>query len=196
MYSIATDVENTLIIKKSKFITNLYKINNINDVDRLLDFLRNEYKDATHICYAYIIGGIEKCFDDGEPSGTAGIPILNVLKKNNIGNILAVVVRYFGGIKLGAGGLVRAYSNSVVDALKLTNIVVLIDGYHIDIKFNYNNVKKIDLLLKNVNILSKSYDEEITYSFLITKEKFLLLEPELKSSCINIKIKENILISS
>ena len=118
MYSIKNNIENTYIIKKSKFLTKLYKVNSIKEIDDILNNLKSEYSDSTHICYAYIINSKEKCFDDGEPSGTAGMPILNILKKNNISNILAVVIRYFGGIKLGAGGLTRAYSNSVSDTSK------------------------------------------------------------------------------
>ena len=123
MYSINKNIDNTIIIKKSKFITKLYKINSIKEVNGIINDLKSEYKDSTHICYAYILNSIEKCVHDGEPSGTAGLPILNVLKHNNLNYILAIVIRYFGGIKLGAGGLVRAYSNSITDTLKLCDIV-------------------------------------------------------------------------
>ena len=133
MYSIKDNIDNTIIIKKSKFITKLYKINGVDEVNGIINDLKNEYKDATHICYAYIFNGMEKCNDDGEPSGTAGLPILNVLKYNNLNYILAVVIRYFGGIKLGVGGLVRAYSNSITDTLKICNIVELIYGLSIEI---------------------------------------------------------------
>lgn len=196
MYSIKESVENTLVIKKSKFITKLYKINHVEEIENYLSLLRREYKDATHICYAYIVNKSEKCFDDGEPSGTAGIPILNILKKNNVENVLAIVIRYFGGIKLGAGGLVRAYSNSIVEAFKLTTIVTMIEGYNIEIKFDYNNIKKIDLLLKDVSIINKSYNQDIIYDILISKEKFLSLKTELINICLDLNIKENILISN
>ena len=114
MYSIKETTKNTIEIKKSKFITILYRINNVEEVNTILYKVSSKYSDATHVCYAYILNNIEKCSDNGEPSGTAGLPILNVLKKKNLTNILAIVIRYFGGIKLGAGGLVRAYSNSIV----------------------------------------------------------------------------------
>ena len=80
MYSIKENTKNTIVIKKSKFITELYKINNINEVNSILNELNDKYKDSTHICYAYIVSSKEKCSDGGEPSGTAGIPILNILK--------------------------------------------------------------------------------------------------------------------
>ena len=81
MYSIKHNLENTTEIKKSKFITKLYKINSIDEINIILKNLKNEFRDSTHICYAYIVNGLEKCSDDGEPSGTAGLPIVNILKK-------------------------------------------------------------------------------------------------------------------
>ncbi len=122
MYIINKNVENELVIKKSKFITKLYYLDDIDKVEEIINNLKKEYKKATHITYAYIINGKEKAFDDGEPNNTAGRPILNVLKKKNVTNILAIVIRYFGGIKLGAGGLVRAYTKSVSMAFKLIDI--------------------------------------------------------------------------
>lgn len=165
MKSINKDVTNEIIINKSKFITKLYKVNNLEEVNNHLDELNKEYKDATHICYAYIIDNYKKADDDLEPSGTAGLPILNVLEKNDLNYILAVVIRYFGGIKLGAGGLVRAYSSSIRDCLAKTNIIELIDGYLIRITLNYDKVKDIDNILKNINVKYKEYDEVITYEF-------------------------------
>lgn len=111
-------LENEIIIKKSKFITKLYKIDDVNDIDNIINGLKKEYKKATHICYAYIINGQEKAIDDGEPSGTAGRPILNVLQKRKLNEIMIVVIRYFGGVKLGAGGLVRAYTKSAAEIIK------------------------------------------------------------------------------
>ncbi len=109
-------------IKKSKFIGYKFNVDNLSDVTKILEELKKEHKKATHICYAYKIVGenyTEKAFDDGEPSGTAGKPILNVINKQNLSNILIVVVRYFGGIKLGAGGLLRAYTKTASETLKL-----------------------------------------------------------------------------
>ena len=103
-------------INKSKFYAYLYEINRVEEFKNLLEKLKKEHKKATHICYAYIVddeGAKEKAYDDGEPKGTAGLPMLNVLKKKNLRNIAVFVVRYFGGVKLGAGGLVRAYTKSV-----------------------------------------------------------------------------------
>lgn len=193
MYSIKDNIENTTIIKKSKFITKLYKINNINEANKVLEIIKKEYKDSTHICYAYIVNNQEKCFDDGEPSGTAGIPILNVLKKNNLTNILGIVIRYFGGIKLGAGGLVRAYSNSVNDTIKLANIIELEEGYLIELEFNYEQVKLVDYILNDKNIIDKEYNNNIIYKFYLN-EKELNFIPELEKLAIHVSIKDKVLI--
>ena len=102
-------------ISKSKFYSYFYEFNKVEDFKKVLEDLKKEHKKATHICYAYIIddeGTKEKAFDDGEPKGTAGMPILNVLKRKGLRNVAIFVVRYFGGTKLGAGGLVRAYTKS------------------------------------------------------------------------------------
>ena len=112
MKSIKFNIENEFIIKKSKFITKLYFVTSEIEIKNILDENKTEYKDATHICYAYILNNVERFNDDSEPSGTAGMPILNVLKNNNLNNVLCIVIRYFGGIKLGAGGLIRAYCSS------------------------------------------------------------------------------------
>lgn len=193
MYSIKNNIENVYEIKKSKFITKLYKVNNLDDINKIFDKLNKEYKDATHICYAYIVNSQEKCSDNGEPSGTAGLPILNVLKKNELQNVLAVVIRYFGGIKLGAGGLVRAYSNSVVETLKLTEKIELIEGYLIEFEFSYDNVKLVDYMLNNKNIVSKEYNNSIIYKFYLNKEE-LNFVPELEKVAIHISIMDKVLI--
>ena len=193
MHSIKNSLENTIIIKKSKFITKLYKINNLDEINNILNETKKQYKDSTHICYAYIFNGQEKCSDDGEPNGTAGLPILNILKKNNLTNVLAIVIRYFGGIKLGAGGLVRAYSNSVNDTLKLTQIIELEEAYLVELEFNYSQVKLVDYILIDKTIINKKYDNNIIYSFYLKKEE-LSFVPELEKIAIHVSIKDKALI--
>lgn len=193
MYSIKNNISNTYEIKKSKFITKLYKVNNINEVNDILDNINKGYNDSTHICYAYIVNNLEKCTDNGEPSGTAGLPILNVLKKNNLTNILAIVIRYFGGIKLGAGGLVRAYSNSVIEALKLTNKIELTLGYLIELEFSYDNVKLIDYILNDKDIINKEYNTNIVYKFYLNENELSFI-PELEKVAIHLSIKDKVLI--
>lgn len=109
---------NELVFKKSRFIAYLYNVDTIQEVNDYLNALTNEHKKARHICYAYKIGNIAKASDDGEPKGTAGLPILSVINKRNLDYILIVVVRYFGGIKLGAGPLTRAYLKSAGEIVK------------------------------------------------------------------------------
>lgn len=194
MKSIQKKITNEIIINKSKFITILTNINDIDKIKEELENIKKTYKDATHYCFAYIINNHEKCSDNGEPSGTAGMPILNVLKQNNLTNILCVVIRYFGGIKLGAGGLIRAYSTSASEALNKANIVNLIKGYKIIIEFSYDNIKQIDYLLKNIQI-KKDYSNNITYTFKIKEEKLNKIENEL-SKFSKIKLKEQITLAS
>lgn len=169
MYTIEKKYTYELIIKNSKFITLLYKINDIKDVEKYINETKNNYPDATHYCYAYIIDNLKKSSDDGEPSGTAGIPILKVLESNNMSNILVIIVRYFGGIKLGANGLIRAYTKCTANAIKEVNLLTLIDGINIDITFDYSRVKEIDYLLKDITINNKIFDKEITYNVNIEK---------------------------
>lgn len=193
MYSIKNNIENTIEIKKSKFVTKLFKINNLDEINKILYDQKKQYKDATHICFAYIVNGQEKCFDDGEPSGTAGLPILNIIKKNNLTNILVIVIRYFGGIKLGGGGLVRAYSNSALEALKLTNIIELEEGFIVEVLFDYEQTKKIDYILNNKNIIDKIYNDIITYKFYLNHKELDFIS-ELKNHAIDVYIKEKVLI--
>ena len=122
------------------------------------------------------------------------MPILNILKKNNLTNILAIVIRYFGGIKLGAGGLIRAYSNSVNDALKLTNIKELTEGFLVEIEFNYDNLKAIDYMLNDKEIISKEYSDNIIYKFYLYQNELNFFN-EISKVCIHSSIKDKILIS-
>ena len=173
-----TVIDNSLeiIINKSKFITFVCKVDDIDSVNEKLEEIKKQYKDANHYCYAYIIDNSIKFNDDKEPSGTAGLPILNVLQKENVNHVLCVVVRYFGGIKLGSGGLIRTYSKACKNCLKTKQ---LINGYEIKISFNYDAIKEIDYLLKDCYI-EKEFNENTTYKFKIEKDKYLNIEEKLK----------------
>jgi len=107
-----------LEVKKSKFYGYLYEINNLEEVDIILDTIKKDNKKARHFPYAYKFNNTAKKTDDKEPSGTCGTPILNVLERNNLNNHILIVVRYFGGIKLGAGPLLRSYSKTANDVIK------------------------------------------------------------------------------
>ena len=169
MKTIKEKLINELIIKNSRFITILYPLND-NNINTIINNLKEEYPKATHYCYAYIYGNDKGCSDDGEPSRTAGLPMLNVLEKEELNNILAVTIRYFGGIKLGAGGLVRAYTKSITESLKEITLIELMEGYKIQIEFPYSEEKQINYLLGNSTILNKEYKENTIYTVLIEKE--------------------------
>lgn len=164
MRTIRKKVINEIVINKSKFITIIMPLFDALDVKNYLDEIKKVYKDATHYCFGYIVDNLEKASDDGEPTGTAGMPILNVLKNNDLTDVLCVVVRYFGGVKLGAGGLVRAYSSSAREALNKCIFGYVIDGFEISIRFDYNMSKKIDYILKGIDV-SKEFGDKVIYTF-------------------------------
>lgn len=180
-------------VEKSKFYTFLIKINSLDDIDKEMNRIKLEYSDATHYCYAYILDNYKRCSDDGEPSGTAGMPILNVLEQKGLNHILCVVVRYFGGIKLGAGGLVRAYTKSVTNALEKVNIIVLEEYDKIMITFKYDYLKQINHILKDIDIIYKEYDELITYEFYVKSKDTDRLKQEIDSYINSFSQKEKVL---
>ena len=180
MYTIKEESEKELIINKSKFISKAYFVNDKEDALQILDNLNSEYKDATHICYAYRVDNNIKYSDDGEPNNTAGLPIYNVIDKNNLNHVLIVVIRYFGGIKLGTGGLTRAYSNSASLVIN-DNITELIEGYIIQIILDYNYIKDVEYVLKDIKIQSKNFDEDITITFTLPIEKLDAIKEMLKN---------------
>lgn len=162
---------NEIKIQKSQFITILYPLHNTQEINEYLKDVKSNYPNATHYCYSYIFDTIKRFSDDGEPGGTAGMPMLNVLENQNLNRILVVVVRYFGGIKLGAGGLVRAYTNSVSEGLKNCTIIELEEGFVFDITFNYEQTKEIDYLCQSLNIIEKEYHDHVIYKIEISNEK-------------------------
>ena len=166
MKTITNYVENEIIIKNSRFIACIFNLEEKN-IDNYLIEIKNKYPKATHYCYAYIYDDYKKVSDDGEPSSTAGQPLLNVLEKEQLNHILVIVVRYFGGIKLGAGGLVRAYTKSLTEALKLAQYEILIKGYKVEINFNYDEEKNIQYILGKKIILEKDYQSNIKYIVLV-----------------------------
>ena len=194
MKTINTPITKEYIINKSKFITKLYPVLKKEEIDNILKELDREYKDATHICYAYILETDKRANDDGEPGGTAGMPILNVLEQKELNYILAVVIRYFGGIKLGAGGLVRAYSNSVSESITDNIITEVIPGIIIELTYDYNNSKIIDNLIQNYNFITKSFNEKITITIKIPEKDYENIKNILKEYCYNIIEKERLYI--
>ncbi len=194
MKSIENETIHEIIINKSRFICVLVPLDSKDAVKEVIDYYKGVYEGATHYCTAYIIDSYMKCDDDGEPSGTAGMPILNVLKNNELNHVLCIVIRYFGGIKLGAGGLVRAYSRSVSEGIKNTNIINLTDGYYMEISFNYDDIKVIDNSLKDIDV-KKEFGEKIVYSFKISLGDYQKIENIVNEKC-EIINKESMMVKS
>ena len=124
--TIARDAEYEQVIKKSRFICNVYRVTSEKDALSFIDQVKQRHRKATHHCFAYLVGDhdeIQRESDNGEPSGTAGVTILEALQMKHLHNVVAVVTRYFGGIKLGAGGLIRAYSNTTTGGVEAAGIV-------------------------------------------------------------------------
>lgn len=170
MYIIRNNIDDEQIIKNSRFITRLVKITKKDEVEDILNNVKKGYPKATHYCYAYIVNDYKKASDDGEPGGTAGMPILNVLEKEDMTSVIAIVVRYFGGIKLGAGGLVRAYSSSVRDTLKKADKILLIEGVQIKITIPYDRQNELNYILKDSEIVDKTFTDKVTYIINCSKE--------------------------
>lgn len=175
MKTLKSNSINEIIIKNSRFITLLYKLNDVNEVNSIVDEAKELYPKANHYCYAYITDNAKRSSDDGEPGGTAGAPMLNVLDKEELINVLAITVRYFGGIKLGAGGLVRAYSKSVRDAVIASDLVDVVKGYRMNVIISYDMQKNLDYLLKNYAIVNKQFNDKVIYTILLPIDKLSIL---------------------
>jgi uncharacterized YigZ family protein len=167
MLEINQQYENQIIINKSRFIAILYPIKHKDDIVAALEDAKVKYPKATHYCYAATLGDQRAWAtyqDNGEPKGTAGLPILDVIDHHDLTNTLCVVIRYFGGIKLGAGGLVRAYSNATSEVLKIAVFMEkhLVYGYKLT--FSYALINQIDNKLNSIaDIKDKQFLKDVTY---------------------------------
>lgn len=168
--------------KKSKFIANLFYVENKSEAENIIKETKKKYHDARHNCIAYRVYDngslIEKSSDDGEPSGTAGAPMLEILKINNLCNVLVIVTRYFGGILLGTGGLVRAYTESTVKAVEKSIKICQCKGVEIEVKLDYKAIENFKYYCKNsnINITNIEYYDVIVCKIELEnkiKEKFI-----------------------
>ena len=173
--TIKYDKEVLIEIKKSKFIGYTFFCENVEDANNYIKQLNAEHKKATHVCYSYVINSNEKANDDGEPQGTAGIPILDVIKKQKLENVLVAVVRYFGGIKLGAGGLVRAYSETASEAIKLSEIATLLKVVECKTTFNYGEENLLNALKQKDGVynVQVNYVDKLEVTFCLDKNTIL-----------------------
>ncbi|MCI8779740.1 MAG: YigZ family protein [Lachnospiraceae bacterium] len=161
-----------IVEKKSRFIAQVFPVKTEEEVMQLLETTRKKYWDARHNCYAFILGadgGISRCSDDGEPSGTAGRPILEVLSKRGLKDVLVIVTRYFGGTLLGTGGLVRAYSQAAQAGLMESCIITKQAGYRITVDTDYNGIGKLQYAVAQLgaSVLDTSYTDKVQMVFLV-----------------------------
>lgn len=187
--TIKENVEDKFVEKKSTFITYLIRIKSEEEAKAFIASMKKKYYDAAHVCSAFVIGEnneLSRANDDGEPSGTAGTPMLDILVKNHLKNVCAVVVRYFGGIKLGTGGLVRAYSQGVISAIKKAKLVEKKQALEIKLSIDYHFNGKLEYELLNTNFITNhiDYSDKIIYTLFVMKadeDKFLSWIRELTS---------------
>lgn len=197
MFTIKSICSFEQIINKSVFICTLFPIKDNNHANDILKDIRKKYYDATHNCYAYIYGingEYAKNSDDGEPSQTAGAVIYDVLKKNNLTNVLAVVTRYFGGIKLGAGGLVRAYSSSTSEAVKIAEILKIEKCVTLSLTVTYQNFNLVSKLFDNFELINKVFTDRINLEYQIPEkdvENLIIKAKDLTKNQLIYEIKES-----
>lgn len=192
--TIKQNVTAELIEKKSKFIANLIVVQNKQEAEEKIREIRKKYYDARHNCFCYRIIDknestiIERESDDGEPQGTSGAPMLNILRKNNLVNVLAIVTRYFGGILLGTGGLVRAYSEVTLNAISKVEKQIIIEGYEMETVIEYSEFEKFRYYCnKNcINITDLKYEEKIFCKIALNEEKKEKLIKDYEQKKINL----------
>ena len=177
-------IETLYEIQKSKFITHLRHIETEEEARTFIQAMKKKYFDARHNCSAYVLGegaDKQKSNDDGEPGGTAGNPILEAIKKNELTNIVVVVTRYFGGIKLGAGGLIRAYSHAAVLGLEAATVLAMTPFQQLDVTVSYDMLAAVEHWMRQNEIRSREadYAENVTLHLLIPPESTETVRTEL-----------------
>ena len=160
-------------IERSRFISTVVRVDSADDVKDTLIKIRKEFSDATHNCYAYMIGNEQKASDDGEPQGTAGVPILEAIKRSGLDKVLVIVTRYFGGIKLGAAGLLSAYMKSATDALNAANVAEFIYSDVVTVDVDYTLYQKLSQYVSSVGvILDTAYGDGVSIKFAVPTDAF------------------------
>jgi len=177
MFNVKEKVVSLIEVKKSKFYCILLPINNDDKIKDELVEIKKEYPAARHYCYGAVIGDITRSNDDGEPASTAGRPILETLLNHNLDNVLAVVVRYFGGTLLGTAGLIRAYSQATAEAIKLATLTIPTTVYNYKITADYSLINSLEYLLSTkATITNRAYCEQVTYYFQTEEDLSLEIE--------------------
>ena len=175
--TIKEDSYDEFVEKKSTFITHLVRVTSEEEAREFIQKMKKKHYDASHVCSCYVVGDnneITRANDDGEPSGTAGAPMLDVLVKNEIKNVCATVIRYFGGTKLGTGGLVRAYGGGVINALKNATLVERKDALEIRLELDYSLNGKIEYEIEKTNFIVNNleYTDKIIYTIYVMEEDY------------------------
>ncbi|MEG2311486.1 MAG: YigZ family protein [Bacilli bacterium] len=173
MNIIKEELTKEIIVNKSKFISLIFKVTDVSLINNYLDKVKQLFKNADHYCYAYRIDNNIKYSDDKEPIKTAGMPILSILEHQNINYVLCIVVRYFGGSKLGVGLLTRSYSKACREVVK-NNIIIYNKKYTYKLNIPYTKITSVDYLLKDY-IINKCFENEIIYTFQIENQNDKLL---------------------
>lgn len=178
--SIANPVESELIIQKSRFLCYCFPIHEEEEFQNQYLKIKKDHPKANHHCFAYILGddsSIQRMSDNGEPSGTAGLPMLEVLKHKQVTYMATVVVRYFGGIKLGTGGLIRAYSNAVSECMAQADLIQNINHCLFEIELDYKHHDLFQIHLANyepqVHLLATHFTDKVNYQLSLAEEDFL-----------------------
>lgn len=170
--TVYTGGSDEIVEKKSRFIAQVFPVKTEEEVTQILEATRKKYWDARHNCYAFVLGadgGISRCSDDGEPSGTAGRPILEVLTKRGVKDVLVIVTRYFGGTLLGTGGLVRAYSQAAQAGLAASRIITKQAGIRMTIDTDYNGIGKLQYVAAQLEaaVLNTLYTDKVQMVLLV-----------------------------
>lgn len=173
-----------IVEKKSRFIAHVFPVHSEEEASEYIEQIRKKYWDARHNCHAFVIGPnneTSRCSDDGEPSGTAGRPILEVLQGRGIHDALVIVTRYFGGTLLGTGGLVRAYSQAAQAGLQASSIMTKQQGRKISIKTDYNGIGKLQYIVGNrqISVADTRYGEAVEMDILVPEEEVASLTKEI-----------------
>ena len=168
--------EAEIIEKKSRFIATVCPVKSEEEAIAFIESMRKKYWNATHNCFAYVIGEqfqMQRCSDDGEPSGTAGKPMLDVLLGEEIHDVVVVVTRYFGGTLLGTGGLVRAYSGATKEGLLASKVITKVHGQKLSVQTDYTGLGKIQYILgqRGLTILNSVYTDKVELEVLIPEDE-------------------------
>lgn len=197
-YKTITDISTAeYIVKRSKFIGNIKPVSTEEEASDYISNIKTKYWDARHNVYAYALRNqsISRYTDDGEPSGTAGMPVLDILRNNDIVDVVIVVTRYFGGVLLGTGGLVRAYSHTAKLALDASNIVTMQECNTYNLECSYNQYNKINNLVFSLGgaIINSDFSQSVNLSFYVPSSEDTILKKEISelgSGKLNIKFQK------